>query len=159
MDSAIAEVASEKYKRLSEELSLIAMPRITDYALRQLKGLQSGVMPNYDQWVAPFYLSWYQPGQINLAYSMITAMANAKGVFTETGKLHVVDFENGALVMQFGVALAAADAIRDGQTIDEILIDSLDSSTAMINIGMKLWERFKMKVKEDPNLAVTRSSL
>ncbi len=135
-----AEVASEKYKRLSEELSLIAMPRITDCALtlRQLKGLQSGVMPNYDQWVAPFYLSWYQPGQINLAYSMITAIANAKGVFTETGKLHVVDFGSGVLAMQFEVALAAADAIRDEQTIDEILIDSLDSITAMINIGMKL---------------------
>lgn len=47
--NAIAEVASEKYKRLSEELSLIAMPRITDYVLRQLEGLQSGVMPKYDQ--------------------------------------------------------------------------------------------------------------
>lgn len=110
-------------------------------------------MPNYDQWLAPFYLSWYQPGQINLSYSMIITLANAKGIFTETRKLHVVDFGRGTLAMQFGVALAAADAIRDGQIIDEILMDSLDSSTAMINIGMKLWERFKMKVKEDSNLA------
>lgn len=46
---------------------------------------------------------------------MITELVNAKGDFTGTGKLHVVDFGCGALAMQFGVALAAADAIRDGQ--------------------------------------------
>ena len=36
LDSAIAEVAREEFKRISEELSLIVMPRINNYALRQL---------------------------------------------------------------------------------------------------------------------------
>lgn len=62
LDSAIAEVVREEYKRISEELILIVLPRITEYALKQLARLRNGEMPNYDQWIAPFYLSWYQPG-------------------------------------------------------------------------------------------------
>lgn len=52
LDSAITEVAREEYARLINEISLIAMPRITD-ALRQLDKLQNGVMPNYNQWGRP----------------------------------------------------------------------------------------------------------
>lgn len=153
LDSAIAEIASEEYARLSGELSPVVMPKITEYALKELNKLRDGTMPHYDQWVAPFYVSWYQPGQINLAYSMIADIVNAKGALTDAGNPHVVDFGCGALAMQFGVALAAADAIRSGQTIDAIQIDCLDASPDMISVGVKLWERFKSKVKNDPNLA------
>lgn len=84
---------------------------------------------------------------------MTTTLANAKGIFTDTRKLHVVDFGSGAFAMQFGVALVAADAIRNGQTIDEIHIDSLDLSTDMTSIGEKVWERFALFVENDANLA------
>lgn len=40
---------------------------------------------------------------------MIADMVNAKGVLTDTGNLHVVDFGCGLLAMQFGVVLASAD--------------------------------------------------
>lgn len=153
LDSAIAEIAGEEYARLSGELSPIVMPKITEYALKELDKLQDRVMPNYDRWVAPFYISWYQPGQINLAYSMIADLTSAKGAFTDAGNLHVVDFGCGALAMQFGVALAAADAIRNGQTIAAIQIDCLDASPDMISVGVKLWERFKSKVNNAPDLA------
>lgn len=54
---------------------------------------------------------------------MIADMVGDKSdVLTNAGKLHVVDFSCGALAMQFGIDLNAADAIRNGQMIDEIHI-------------------------------------
>lgn len=48
LDNAIAEVAKEEYKRISEKLSLIVMPRITNYALKPLDRLQDREIPNYN---------------------------------------------------------------------------------------------------------------
>lgn len=67
-------------------------------------------------------------------------------------KLYVVDLGCGALAMQFGVALAAADALEEMQPISEIRIDSIDSSQDMVNIGQKLWQQFKVEVNKDSRL-------
>ena len=68
-------------------------------------------------------------------------------------QLYIVDFGCGALAMQFGVFLAAADAIERGQSITEIKIDSIDTSQAMVNIGQKIWEQLKREVVRNPSLS------
>lgn len=117
LDKAITKVVCDEFNRISKNLSDVETAQKVEYALDQLSKLQRGVMPKYDEWVALFYASWYQPAQINLAYSMITDMVKeiCDGALTSTGKLYVYDFGCGALAMQFGVALAAADALRNGQ--------------------------------------------
>lgn len=155
LDKAITKVVCDEFNRISKNLSDVETARKVEYALGQLSKLQRGVMPKYDEWVAPFYISWYQPAQINLAYSMIVAMLKETfdGVLAPTGKLYVYDFGCGALAMQFGVALAAADALRNGQKLDSVYIASSDTSKAMLSIGAKVWEQFKSEVRKEPRLS------
>lgn len=155
LDKAITKVVCDEFNRISKNLSAGETARKVEYALDQLSNLQRGVMPKYDEWVAPFYVSWYQPAQINLAYSMITDMLTETfdGVLAPTGKLYVYDFGCGALAMQFGAALAVADALRNGQKLDSVYIASSDTSRAMISIGVKVWEQFKSEMRKEPRLS------
>ena len=68
-------------------------------------------------------------------------------------KLHIVDFGCGALAMQFGVALAIADTLKQGQTVTKIGIELIDDSEHMVRIGKKIWKRFKIEVCKDSNLS------
>lgn len=153
LDKAITAVVRDEFNRISR--SDVETAQKVEYALDQLSKLQQGVMPKYDEWVAPFYVSWYQPPQINLAYSMIMDMVTetCDGVLAPTGKLYVYDFGCGALATQFGVALAAADALRNGQKLDSVYIASDDASKAMISIGVKVWKQFKSEVRKEPRLS------
>ena len=155
LDKAITKVVCDEFNRISKNLSDVETAQKVEYALDQLSKLQRGVMPKYDEWIAPFYVSWYQPPQINLAYSMIMDMVTETydGVLAPTGKLYVYDFGCGALATQFGVALAAADALRNGQKLDSVYIASSDTSEAMIGIGVKVWEQFKSEVRREPRLS------
>ena len=84
----------------------------------------------------------------------MTMQRDSEGaVLTPTGKLHVVDFGCGTLAMQFGIALAAANALQKGQCLTAIRIDLIDSSRAMIDMGLKIWDQFKEEIDKDQQLA------
>ena len=159
LSDSIVKVAEDELARLSGGLDRGAVTEAVENALDELKGLQSGRIPDYeDEWVALFYMTWFQPAQINLAYSMINTMVNGrapeKAAMTDKGGLHVVDFGCGALAMQFAVAFAAADALQMGERVASIRICSMDASQAMVDIGSKVWERFKIEVKGSTELAI-----
>ncbi len=153
LDKAIAEVAGEEFNRLSRGLDPIQRAKKIEYALRQLEGLQKGKMPEYDEWVALFYVSWYQGSQVNLAYSIIDDMLNDAdyGVSIDD-TLHIVDLGCGALAMQFGVAMAVADEIRQGRAITTIRIDLIDDSAPMVAIGKRIWDAFTQGLSQSPEL-------
>ena len=149
LDDVITTVSEQKFNRLASGLNNNQITKKVLDALESLEKLQTDEMPDYhDKWVALFY-HWYQPSQINLAYSMIKSIINSTDILNE--KLHIVDFGCGSLAMQFGVALAVAD-MRNKKSITEIRIDSIDTSQAMINIGREMWEQFKPRVSRYPNL-------
>jgi hypothetical protein len=146
LDKAITTVAEQEFDRLTKGLNNEQIAEKVVGALQSLKRLQEGNIPNYDERDALFY-HWYQPSHISLAYNTIKL---ANGL---SDQLHFVDFGCGALAMQFGVFLAAADAIERGQSITEIKIDSIDTSQAMVNIGQKIWEQLKREVGRNPSLS------
>ncbi len=160
LDKAIADVFRSEVEHLIQEQNLSDAEKLSkvEDALVELGklGKIQGEMPKYDEWVAPFYLSWYQPRQINLTYSTITDIVAEesirKEILTNTGRLYVVDFGCGALAMHFGVALAIADALQNNQKIHSACVVSYDESKAMINIGKKAWEQFKSEVRKDARL-------
>ena len=147
IDNALTTVAMREYNRLANGMSPEQIKGKIEYALDSLGELSNtrGNMPSYDEWVALFY-HWYQPSQVNLAYSMI------KSTTIVNDKLYIVDWGCGSLAMQFGVALATADALEQMQPVSEIRIDSLDTSDAMVNMGQKIWEQFKVEVNRNANL-------
>ncbi len=157
IDRTIQKVGETEYQRLSKDLTLSERKTKIRLALRSLDLLQSGEQPDYqNDWVALFYVLWYQPKQINLAYGMIKRLLSVRGnrslILGPSGRLRVIDFGCGALAMQFAVALAVTDAIIDGQAIDSINIHSSDTSRPMIDLGVRLWEQFVVESSAIPPL-------
>lgn len=139
LDHVITTISEQEFNRLASGLTINEKTEKVRDALESLEKLQTDEMPDYDnKWVVLFYY-WYQPSQINLAYSMIKSIINSTDILNE--KLQIVDFGCGSLAMQFGVALAVADMINK-RPITEIRIDSIDTSQAMIDIGKEMWELF-----------------
>ena len=158
IDTAIATVAEEQFLTLAgdiEDSSTKWQVAEAIYAsLGSLDLLRKDQIPNYNRWDALFYLTWYQPSQINLVYSLISenSVSSSEGEppdlmpsLFETGSdtVRIADFGCGCLATSFGVALAAADAYSRGQDIPEIIVDCIDSSPDMIHIGQKTWDRFR----------------
>ena len=146
-DSALTAVAIRKYEQLSDGIPSSQVISEICEALEDLGKLRSGKMPNYDKWVSLFY-NWYQPSHIRLAYLMIAPKINND----VTENLHIVDFGCGVLAMQFGVVFAVADALKQGRSIYEVRIDSLDASQHMIHMGQEIWKQFKIEARKDAEL-------
>lgn len=67
--------------------------------------------------------------------------------------LHLIDFGCGALAMQFGIALAMADAIDRGDPVPTVRVDSIDACDAMINLGRNVWQAYIDSLAQDPGMA------
>ena len=108
------------------------------------------VPPDYsDDVTAAAYLFTYQTSHIGLAWAMIRDMVKNRlnsNLLADSEKLHVIDFGCGALAMQFGVALAVAEAIENGEQIDKVIIDGIDTSRPMQDIGTSAWQEFRSAV-------------
>lgn len=159
IDESLAEVAEEQWLLLAGEVhnprerECIAESIIA--SLRSLDLLSKKGMPNYDDdWVALFYLTWYQPRQINLVYSLLHGKSTSKSSFenpsllSDVSKLGTetvcfVDWGCGCLATMFAVALAAADCYAQGQDLPKIEVYCIDSSPAMKQIGHKSWCLFR----------------
>ena len=156
LDASIAHVATRELDSLSVDLSPLQTAEAILRSLRSFQGLQSGHMPNYDAWDALLYSTWYQPSQINLAYTIAQKVTKDKNPLRSgSGSLEVFDFGCGALAMQFGLALAAADTMQRHHTCPQIAVTSRDKNNLMHRIGKKLWSRF-VDEKKYPELSALR---
>ncbi len=158
LDSAIAKAAEVERCRLIENSTEAEVAKGIENSLCSLSRLQSNKMPDYrDKWLPVLYSTWYQPSHINLTYSMIKAMMGQRDssnlILNKEGKLCVVDFGCGALAMQFGVALAVADALDRGETIKSVRIVSTDDSQRMVDMGNEIWRHFNKEIQKDSQLA------
>ena len=121
------------------------------------KSLGNLVPPDYaDDVTVAAYLFTYQASHVGIAWAMIQEMArnrpDANLLHTDYRRLHVIDFGCGTLALQFGVALAVADAIERGEKIDSVVIDGIDTSRQMQGTGMSVWREFCKAVDNDPRL-------
>ena len=153
LDAAIMSVADEHFNSLIAGLDEQEIADNIHLALRSLERLQSGLMPDYDAWDALFYSLWYQPGHINLAYTLSRLIPYDNNPLRNgSERLHVFDFGCGALAMQFGLALAAADALEEQGTIPQIVVLSEDDSEPMKEIGWDIWHSFVKEIANYPAL-------
>lgn len=136
LDLAIAELAASEYDHLSDGMSLAVKTQSVDSALNSLMALQQAREPAYDsEWVSLFYLTWFQPRQIHLAYSAL------QGLLAETSSpRHVIDYGCGAWAVQF--ALAILNAERREPADPGVAVYGIDSNEPMREIGRRLWNRF-----------------
>ena len=152
MDSSILKVADAEFRRLATGMRPGELYDKVYVALDALGGLQRGVPPDYDDpWVALFYLTWYQPGQINLSRLLIETMRQKRVSNTlmieNSSHLRVVDFGCGALAMLFAILWTATEALERGEKIDSIDVSFYDTAISMIILGVNLWNAFKLEIQ------------
>ena len=158
IDESIAEVAKEEWLLLAGD---VHDPRVRACVAESIRNSLSSLdllsknrIPNYDNWDALFYLTWYQPRQINLVYSLLHGIRTSNSSFETTPLLQdvfefgtetvrFIDLGCGCLATMFAVTLAAADSYMQGQDIPKIEFYCIDSSPAMIQIGHKVWSVFR----------------
>lgn len=146
IDRAIAEVAEEEFQRLTRGLIEEDVAGHVRRALEELKKLGEGGTPAYDcEWVALFYLTWYQPRQINLVYSFLD---QTRDDLPE--RLLVLDIGCGALATQFALAIFAATRAEPAA---RAVVWSVDPSRPLVKIGAKLWARVQGMVRREAGRA------
>lgn len=171
IDSAIAEVGRAEFNRLSDGLDVVQVRDKISYALNQLDRLNRNPkyvmepdntmypissMPDYatddptnDQWLALFYMLWYQPRQVLLArdvFSSLLAPRTEPWLLMSDRPIEVLDYGCGTLAGLFGLTIAAYESPYQGQTATSVKVFNHDSSHAMIALGRKLWSQFKSEV-------------
>ena len=136
LDKAITRVAQYEYERLSAGRSPEERLTCVRQALESLDLLASGAEPEYNEWDALFYVTWYQPRQIALALSIMRSFLSPK-----KKKYHIIDIGCGAFAVQFAVAIAVAAHNTHGQEV-VATVQGIEPSEPMRKIGEALWLEF-----------------
>ena len=145
LDVAIARVAEKEYHRLSSGISPKERLNRVTKALESMDGLGKGNEPEYNEWDALFYLTWYQPRHINLALAIVRH-------FFSGNSLHVIDVGCGALAVQIAAAISTAEKRPNGSKI-KVTVQGIDPSEPMRRIGETVWLEFWSIVDENPHLS------
>ena len=146
LEGAILEVAKSEYTRLSTGLAPRQVAVRVGRALDSLGRLRQGIAPAYNEWDALFYLTWYQPRQVNLTHLV------ANHLFSDGPQpVHIIDFGCGALASRFAFAVSAAML---GVPPSKLHVDlhGIDPSDPMVRMGNAMWSKFVRSVS-DPHLA------
>ena len=157
IDRAMVKAADAAFKILSKGKAKSEVAARVDEVLIALDLLSDGISPDYSNpWVAPFYLTWYQPGHIVLASRLIRQSNETRGGNAILGpgynSLRVVDFGCGTVPMQFALAWAGATAIEEAVSLDRINVESFDIAEPMVRMGRSAWNHFKLEIKHEPDL-------
>ena len=140
LDEAISIVAKRESERLHGE-DRDGFPSGVSRALRALRRLQAGAEPSYDRLVPLFYVTWYQPRQINLAYQIL------QYYYSNEKKLHIIDYGCGALALNFALAAFMVD---NGDR--EVCVHGIDPSRNMTEVGQEVWRQFVRIAEDFPEL-------
>ena len=142
LDRAIAAVAEMEYLRLAEGMSIDDQTASVDHALKSLTRLQQARPPDYDsEWVSLFYVSWFQPHQVHLAYVALRRILAQAPL-----PRRVIDYGCGAWAVQLALSIILAEA--PGPLGSGIAVCGIDSSEPMKMIGKRLWEEFRNKTND-----------
>ena len=162
LDIAIVTAANEQLVTLKKESSNQDITEGIRNSLRAFQKLTNGGMPHYNEWDALLYSTWYQPGHINMAYSLIQSIPFNVNPFAESGReLYVNDFGCGELAMQLALVLGAARSLESGRKYPRFIINSTDPSRSMTDLGWKIWRYFKDEIgdlKAYPGLDALRQA-
>lgn len=152
LDEAIASVAEHEFNRLSRKAgNNLQVADCIKAALDSLVDLQKGIEPEYNEWDALFYVTWYQPYQINLALTIL------QDVYEDTQQhvgpdfpLHIIDVGCGALAVQFATAILGTEYQQKG---NKVIVNGIDPSDPMKKIGEILWLEFWSILDEHTKLS------
>ena len=147
LDKAIVSTVKSQYDRITEGKNSFECAFEVGKALEALRYLGRGKEPDYnDEWIALFYLTWYQGAHINLACEVVRKLFSCSK--DKEKPINIIDFGCGTLAVKFALAIYMAETGK----FPDIVLDSIDPSKSMRNIGKKMFKKFWHIVEEDHNL-------
>lgn len=163
LDTAIATAAEDTLKAALEKppFNHLSPCERTEKVRHNADAMRSELgglrMPDYNNDItAAAYLLNYHPSHVGLAHAVVNQAVSSrdsgKMIVSDTRRLHVVDLASGTLAMQFGIAIAVADALVRGENIKGVVVDSVDDSPAMLKVGRIAWDNFVDAVRNNENL-------
>ena len=153
LDRAIADVARAEYARLAEGMDLGEQRLHVNDALESLKDLGRGGKPHYGEWTALFYLTWYQPRHIHLAYTVLRQQISKQRTPSQ-----VIDFGCGAWAVQIALAILTCEK----PALQDLIVHGIDCSRPMRQMGERLWRELRDLVgdnAQDPICRLLRETL
>ena len=151
LDQAIATVAEQEFNRLCNNLSEARVAERVKKAIESMGNLRSGDQPEYSEWDALFYVTWYQPRQINVALTILRQLYEITRNENQSIEqpLHIIDVGCGALAAQFAIAILLA-YFRSNDA--KVFIKGIDPSIPMKEIGRELWSEFCSIVAKEKDI-------
>lgn len=148
LDCAIAGVAKAEYSRLKRRLGINEQRERVEKALKSLKELQQGGRAEYgDKWTAVFYLTWYQPRQIQLAYAALRALLRR----APRPPKYIIDYGCGAWAILIALALLMGEESQSSESGGKVIaVHGIDPNQPMRQIGRRLWKKFQGVVPGGP---------
>ena len=141
LDEAIAEVTCREYSQLKRQHANDITARL-ERASESVKRLQTRGKPDYDQWDAPLYVSWYQARQVHLVCTVLEQHPPPPSA----KPLQIVDIGCGAWAVRMALVMLAA---RGHQALldREVAIHGIEPACAMTRMGKELWREFGCAVE------------
>lgn len=153
LDNAMWKVADKVFKDLSAGMSAETLTQNVWEALNALGNLQKGNPPDYDDpWVALFYMTWYQPKQIQLVHFLMETLNQMTSLTSRYSRLRLIDFGCGTFATKFAVAWLIGDMLENRNAPTTVAVDCYDPSRRMIELGNLLWRQFCNEIRDYPQL-------
>lgn len=147
IDHVITDVTRKNFVEIKATMKLSDIGRKSEHALGELEKLKRRTIPDYDEWTANFYMSWYQSRQIFLAYRVFLEYLSTNFAKSpSSGNRHslaLFDFGAGSMAGLVGIAIAVAKLPISTNWVPEIRVVSFDTSPAMLRLGEQFWAHFK----------------
>ena len=151
LDKAIVTVAEQEFNRLCRGLNDVQVAEQVAKAQDELGKLRGRGSPDYNnEWVALFYVTWYQPRQINVALAILQQLYEdpLRKEAENNYPVEIIDVGCGALSVKFAIAIAATE---HQHTV--VSVHGIDPSHPMKRIGETLWSEFCAIIVEYPDLS------
>ena len=150
LEKSICETADEEYRRLSRDMSIENQFKNIKEALESLGKLQKGEEPEYNEWQALFYLTWYHFSHVNLAIAILRDIKKIQIDFP----IHLVDLACGTLATQFALSYCLSRRSDTEHPSTTAVIYNTDKSKPMLKLGSKLWRKFT-KIAKNTDSAIS----
>ena len=119
--------------------------------------LGKGKLPIYHGFGPIVYAIWHHPCHTAMAYKIFRSLLHMTQRSHEQSEsmeeIQIVDVGCGTHAGLFGLTIATAEAIADGEHVPKLQFHSIDPSQDMADFGFQLWRNFLDKMRKQTKLS------
>ena len=119
--------------------------------------LGSGELPIYNGFGPIVYAIWHHSCHTAMAYRIFRSLLDMTQRLYEESQsveeIQIVDVGSGTQAGLFGLTIAVAEAIANGENVPKLRFQSIDISEDMADFGFQLWRDFLDKTRKQTKLS------